>query len=123
MTTEKTNIYQSCDCFRDGKSFYYFQVLEELPKGYVRVRGLGELEIKSSGERTWKPNINHNPDYPDYPYPIAAKPRYWKGVASLEGDGRILGGRVLRTRHGGSERSRTNWMSLIECHPPPEYYQ
>jgi hypothetical protein len=122
--TEQTNIYQCCFVGYDGAHiFSYFQVMEELRNGYVRVRGLGELWVnKTSGERVWKPDRNHDPNYPDYPYPICAKPRYWKGSVASEGDDRIYGGRILRTKHGGGSRERTDWISLAECYPPPEFY-
>ena len=118
---EKTNIYQSTFTFSNGTTenvvTYYFIVLEDLPLGYVRVRGLGRLTVDANNNRTWEPST----DTSEYPYPLCAKPRYWKNAIAMIGNNRIEGGRILRTRHGGGDRCRTSWMSLAECHPPPEY--
>lgn len=119
---EQTNIYQSNYSVDGMQITYYYLVVEEYPRGYVRLRGLGRLWIGAEGQRVWSSESNHNPEHPDSPYPLYGKQRYWKECISLPGNGRIEDGRVLRTKHGGAERGRTQWSSLQECHPPPEYY-
>jgi hypothetical protein len=116
---EQTNIYQSCFICDDCEVFDYFKVIEDLPRGFVKIIGLGRLEIKKTGERSWSPSRDRPDEY--LPYPLCVKPRYWKNSVASEGDGRIPGGRILRSRHGGGSREKNDWLSLAECYPPPEY--
>ena len=117
--TEQTNIYQCCCVCDDCEIFDYFQVIENLPGGFVKIIGLGRLEIKTNGQRSWYPTSDRPDEY--LPYPLCAKPRYWKNKEAKEGGGRIPGGRILRSKHGGGSRGRTDWLSLAECYPPVEY--
>ena len=88
--------------------------MEEYKLGWVRVRGIGVLDIKN-GERTWIKDGNHDEKYPNSPYPISSKVRYWKNKIAIGGEGRIEGGRILKASNCGSV------ISLAECYPPPEY--
>lgn len=108
-----------------AKKNYFFEpryVYSPAGRRYMRLRKVGELEINSTGKRTWRqyPDEVILYDSPHNNYPIDGFSTLMKNkeVATDENYA-IQGGSVIKTRAFGE--SRANPFYLLECNLPEEY--
>ena len=126
MEPHKTGIFQFQMGIQGGvleTDYYRLDTIQN--KGFVLLSKVGRLTEKD-GNRTWRDSV-----YPFgprsrvetyYPYPFCARQRLTKRFTATAGNGRIEGGRIILTRHGGGPSGRTLDFSLAECDLPDEYY-
>lgn len=107
---------------------YFFEpryVYSPAKRRYMRLRKIGELEINSTGKRTWC-------QYPDEVIHYDSEPNNYpiNGFSSLAKDMvltitdqyyAIPGGSVIKTKLFGHKEPRATKFYLYECNLPEEY--
>jgi len=117
---EKTDIYQISMDFTDfqgnrSNRTDYYKVVKEKPGGYVDIEAIGTMDVDlQTGEMSWLPP-KENLGKDELPRPLVMKPRYWNTREAIGGNGRIPGGRVLKSKHGGADPNSKEYMGMEEC--------